>query len=111
MEEVGVPDKDKKKIQDHLTAIQILKERGVNGSGVIDAYHARRVAPLMRRALPLHMMVPGASLDGMALVEGALSPSEVAQCIKEAMEPSRDDIGVVLEFVYLVLGHPQCAWN
>ena len=39
MEEVGVPDKDKKKIQDHLTAIRILKERGVKGSGIIGAYH------------------------------------------------------------------------
>ena len=78
MEEVGVPDKDKKKIQDHLTAIQILKERGMKGSGIIGTYHARRVAPLMRRALPLHMMALGASLDGTALAKGALSPPEVA---------------------------------
>ena len=48
----GVPDKDKKKIQDHLTALQILKERGVKGSGIIGAYHMRRVVPLMSRALP-----------------------------------------------------------
>ena len=51
---------------------------GVKGPGIIDAYHTWRVAPLMRRVLPLHMMVPRASLDGMALAEGALSPSEVA---------------------------------
>ena len=74
MEEVGVLDKDKKKIQDHLSAIRILKERGVKGSGIIGAYHMRRVAPLMRRALPLHMMVPGASLNGTALAVGALPP-------------------------------------
>ena len=74
----GVPDKDKKKIQDHLAAIRILKERGVKGSGIIGAYHTRRVAPLLRHALPLHMMAPEVSLDGMALAEGALSPSEVA---------------------------------
>jgi len=49
----------------------------------------------MRRALPLHTMVPGASLDGMALAEGALSPSKVAQHIKEAMEPSRGNISSV----------------
>jgi len=74
----GVPEKDKKRIQDHLTAIRILKERGVKGSGIIGAYHIRRVAPLMRHALPLHMMAPRVSLDGTTLTEGALSPSEVA---------------------------------
>ena len=74
----GVLEKDKKRIQDHLTAIRILKERGMKGSGIIDAYHTWRVALLMRRVLPLYMMAPGASLNGTALVEGALSPSEVA---------------------------------
>ena len=78
----------------------------MKGLGIIGAYHTWRVAPLMKRALPLHMMVPGVSLEGMALAEGALSPSEVAQCIKEAMEPSRDDAGAILDFVYPVPGHP-----
>ena len=78
MGEVGVLDKDKKKIQDHLTALQMLKERGMKGSGIISAYHMRRVAPLMSRALPLYLMAPRVSLDGTALTDGALSPSEVA---------------------------------
>ena len=60
----------------------------------------------MRHALPLHMMAPGASLDGTALAEGALSPFKVVQRIKEAMEPPRDDAGAVLDFVYPVPGHP-----
>ena len=47
----GVPEKDKKKILDHLVAIRILKEKGLKGSGIIGAYHTRRVAPLMRREL------------------------------------------------------------
>ena len=64
MEEVGVLDKDKKKIQDHLAVIQILKERGVKGSGIIGAYHAWTMAPLMRHALPLHMMAPGCHSTG-----------------------------------------------
>ena len=42
-----MPEKDKKKIQDHIAAIHILKENGLKGSGVIRAYHTRRVAPLM----------------------------------------------------------------
>ena len=33
-------------------------------------------------------------------------PTEVAQRIKEAMEPSKDNASVVLDFVYLVPGHP-----
>ena len=95
----GVLDKDKKKIQDHLTALQILKERGVKGSGIIGAYHMRRVAPLMACVLPLHLMASRASLVGIALAEGALPPSEVAQRIKEAMEPLKDGAGVTLDFV------------
>ena len=102
----GVPDKDKKKIQDHLTALQILKERGVKGSGIIGAYHTRRVAPLMSRVLPLYLMAPRASLEGTTLVDEALPPTEVARHIKEAMEPSKDNACVVLDFVYPVLGHP-----
>ena len=78
----------------------------MKGSGIISAYHMWRVVPLMRRVLPLHMMVPGVSLDGMALTKGALSSFEVAQCIKEAMEPPWDDAGAVLDFVYPVPGHP-----
>ena len=60
----------------------------MKGSGIIGAYHTPRVAPLMRHALSLYVMVPEASFNGMMLTEGALSPSEVAQRIKEAMEPS-----------------------
>ena len=42
----------------------------------------------------------------MALTEGMLPNSEIMQRIKEAMEPSRDDAGTPLNFVYPVLGHP-----
>ena len=78
----------------------------MKGSGIIGAYHTWRVAPLMSRALPLYLMVPRASLDGTALADGALSPFEVAHRIKEAMEPSMDNAGVVLDFVYPVPGYP-----
>ena len=70
----GVPDKDKKRIKDHLAALQILKDRGVKGSGIIGAYHTWRVEPLMSRALPLYLMAPGASPEGMTLVNEALPP-------------------------------------
>ena len=60
----------------------------------------------MARVLPLHQMAPGASFEGTTLVDEALPPSEVAQRIKEAMEPSKDTAGVVLDFVFPVSGHP-----
>ena len=60
----------------------------------------------MTRVLPLHAMVPEASFDGTMLTEGRLPNSEIAQCIKEAMEPLRHDTGATLNFVYLVPGHP-----
>ena len=60
----------------------------------------------MAHALPLHQMVPGASSKGTVLVDKVLLPSEVAQCIKEAMEPLKDTAGVVLDFVFPVLRHP-----
>ena len=106
MEEGGIPEKDKKKIQDHIAAIQILKENGLKGSGVIGAYHARRVVPLMTRALPLYAMAPEASFDGTTHAEGTLPNSKIMQCIKEAMEPLRDDAGATLDFVYPVREHP-----
>jgi hypothetical protein len=56
----GPPEKEKKRIHDHLTTITLLKQHGLHGTGVIRAYHARRVAPLMARALPLYEMTPGA---------------------------------------------------
>ena len=59
-----MPKKGKKNIRDHLIIIRILKERGLKGSGIIGAYHARRVMPLMRCTLPQYVMVPGASFDG-----------------------------------------------
>ena len=52
------------------------------------------------------MMAPRVALDRTMLTKGALSPSEVAQRIKEAMEPPRDDTSAILDFMYPVLGHP-----
>jgi len=102
----GVQTKDKKHISDLLSALHALKGRGVKGSGIIGAYHARRVAPLMARVLPLHRMTPGMSFEGTVLVDEALPYSEVAQRVKEATEPTKDSAGRVLDIVYPVPGHP-----
>ena len=78
----------------------------MKGAGIIGTYHVRRVAPLMACALPLYQMVPEVSFEGTVLVDEALPYSEVAQRVKEAMEPTKDSRGAVLDFVYPVPGHP-----
>ena len=60
----------------------------------------------MARVVPLHRMMPVMSFEGTVLVDEALPFSEVAQCIKEAMEPTKDSAGGVLDIVYPVPGHP-----
>ena len=55
---------------------------------------------------PLYQMVPEASFKGMVLVDEELPYSEVAQRVKEAMEPMKDSHGTALDFVYPVPGHP-----
>ena len=74
----GVLVKEKKQLNGLLAVLRTLKQRGMKGSGIIGAYHTRRVAPLMACALPLYQMVPGASFEGTALADEALPPSEVA---------------------------------
>jgi hypothetical protein len=101
----GVLKKDAKRITNHLAAIKILREADVNGSGVIGAYHARRVAPLMAFMLPMHRMVPVAQLEGMVLAEGPLTDSEIAQHLKEAMDAPKDSLGAIINFVYPVPRH------
>ena len=61
---------------------------------------------MMMRALALYAMVPEALFDELALADGTLPNSKIAQRIKEAMEPLWDDAGDALNFVYLVPGHP-----
>ena len=51
-------------------------------------------------------MAPEASFDRTTLTERTLPNSEIAQRIKEAMEPLRDYMGATLDFVYPVSGHP-----
>ena len=60
----------------------------------------------MARVLPLYRMMPRISFEGTVLVDEALPYSEVAQHIKEAMEPTKDSAGRVLDIVYPVPGHP-----
>ena len=101
MEEVGRPgegqEEDSRPHHHHPHP----KGEWPEGVGIIRAYHTRRAALLMTRALPLYAMAPEASFDGTALPN-----SEIAQCIKEVMEPSRDDAGAPLDFVFPVPRHP-----
>jgi hypothetical protein len=64
---MGPIDKEKRRLGDLLKAIALLKHHDLHATGIIGAYHARRVAPLMARVLPLHQMTPVASLEGTML--------------------------------------------
>lgn len=86
--------------------IMFLRESVMKGSSVIGAYHTMRVVPLMARVLPFHLIVPDASLEWTVHAEGEFPNSKITQRIKEVLEPSKDDMGSVLDFVYPVLGHP-----
>lgn len=73
----GAPNKEKKRIRDHLAAIVLLKEHGLKGSSVIGAYHDRGVVLLMACALPLYEMTPDAQLDGTVLAHEVLHDTEI----------------------------------
>nr|XP_034592672.1 uncharacterized protein LOC117854555 [Setaria viridis] len=94
----GLVEKEKKRFHGLLQAIEHLKRRGLTGAGVIGAYHAQRVAPLMLRVRSLADMTPGTSTKGTVLATGALAASEIRQRIQEALEDKDAD--------YPVPGHP-----
>ena len=60
----------------------------------------------MMRVLLLYTMVPEASFDETALAKGTPPNSDIAQHIKEVMEPLRHDASATLNFIYPVSGHP-----
>jgi hypothetical protein len=72
---------DKRRLADPLKAIVLLKRHGLHATGVIRVYHARRVAPLMARVLPLYRMMPEASLEGTMFSRELLHTSEIEQRI------------------------------
>jgi hypothetical protein len=55
---MGPVDKEKKRLAPLLGIIAYLKGHGPCGTGIIGAYHSRRVAPLIARSLPLYGMAP-----------------------------------------------------
>jgi hypothetical protein len=63
----GPVEKEKKRLADLLEAIMLLKPHGLHGTSIVRAYHARRVAPLMARTLPLYGMTPNVPLNGTVL--------------------------------------------
>ena len=102
----GPITKEQKRLSDLLKAIATLKGHGLCETGVVGAYHVRRLAPLMARALSMYKMMLDSAPEGMVMVTGkALSVGEMAQRLKEAMEFPMDPL-VDLALVYPVLGHP-----
>jgi hypothetical protein len=96
--DMGLVDKEKKRLAPLLGAIAYVKGHSLCGASVIRAYHSRQVAPLMARVLPLYGMAPGVRLEGMALAQGLLHDSEIKQRIREALDEP--------DTVFPVEGHP-----
>jgi hypothetical protein len=63
-------EKEKKRLHDLIDAVMLLRSGSVRGDGVTRAYHARGVALLMARTLPLYEMTPNAPLEGTMLAQG-----------------------------------------
>jgi hypothetical protein len=61
---MGPVNKEKRRLGDLLKAITLLMRHGLHTTGIVGAYHATRVVPLMARALLLHQMMPVALLEG-----------------------------------------------
>jgi hypothetical protein len=92
-------EKEKKRLANLLEAIALLKCHGLQGSGLVRAYHTWRVAPLMARTLPLYGMVPIMKLGGTVVAQGAFCDSEIEQCIREALVTSK--------VIFPVAGHSE----
>ncbi|KAG2549180.1 hypothetical protein PVAP13_9KG175926 [Panicum virgatum] len=82
----GPVDEDKRKIANQLEAILNLRAAGLTGSGVVAAYHKRRVAPIMARCLMLCQMVSDANLTGTTLAEEEPSAAVIMKRVKDAFE-------------------------
>ena len=75
----GPVAKEQKRLDDLLKAIMTLKGHGLRGTGIIRAYHVRRLAPLMVLALLMYKMKLDSAPEGMVMVAGeALSVGEMA---------------------------------
>ena len=75
----GAIVKEQKRLGDLLKAIVTLKGHDPRGTGIVGAYHVRRLAPLMTRTLLMYQMTPDSVPEGTVTVTGeALSISEMA---------------------------------
>ena len=71
--------KEQKRLGDLLKAIMTLKGHGLCVTSVVGAYHVRRLAPLMARALLMYKMTPDSTPEGTVMVaDEALSVNEMA---------------------------------
>lgn len=94
----GPPKKEQKRFEALHSALHRLVANGLTGAGVIGAYHKRRVAPLMARALRLDQMTPGADLAGTVLASEVPRDSEVRQRLRKTLESD--------DFEFPDPGHP-----
>jgi len=69
--------KQKDRHTDLLGAIQRLKEHNLHDVGVVRAYHARRVAPIMAWTLSLYQMGPDVTFHGSVMSTEVICDTEI----------------------------------
>ena len=82
----GVTPAEMKRLDSLLQAVEQLRAAGLTGVGATGEYHARGVAPLMRRALSLDQMKPGVDLQGTILSGGRPSTATVLARLRSAFK-------------------------
>ena len=101
MWEYGPEKEEREKLSGLLAAIKLLKSRGLTGAGVVGAYHKRRVAPIMVRALALDVMRPDVPTDAVArtvLAASEIRDAEITLRLREAFDKPYP--------VFPIPGHP-----
>ena len=82
----GVPSGEVPRLRPLIDAVARLIQEGVSGMGIAGNYHARGVAPLMRRGVELGQMAAGADLRGSVLRGGPPSYAVVVALLRESFE-------------------------
>ncbi|KAL6644063.1 hypothetical protein ACP70R_018829 [Stipagrostis hirtigluma subsp. patula] len=81
----GCAQEDAKKLGGHFAAFKTLREAGVSAATVLAAYHARGVALLMSRSLPLWCMTDSSEPAGTVFVQPPPDAARIEDRIKEAL--------------------------
>ena len=82
----GVPREEQPKLQPLLEGLERLRSHCLMAAMVVEAFHRRRVLPLMARLQRLFKMTSDEPIDGVRLSAVALSDEEILRRVRETVE-------------------------